>query len=159
MVDLAPGLSRSYPATADSLAGARQAVIAVACEAGATRQQIDDVRLAVSEALTNVILHAYRDRGGEIHVTAAVTGGELWVLIADDGGGLRPRSGRSGLGLGLALIALASEGLTIVTRSGAGTELRMWFRLGTGDGPAEDQSRGSVASANSPAASIFSTTA
>ena len=179
MLNLAPTLSDTYPAIPGSLAVARRAVIAIAGEAGATGEQIDEIRLALSEALTNAILHAYADDDpGNVYVTTAVAGGELWVLVADDGGGLRPRSDRSGLGLGLALIAHASDELTIVKRSGGGTELRMRFRLGAGSasgaaansggaansgscgasGSAADQSRGSVASATSPASSVFSTT-
>jgi anti-sigma regulatory factor (Ser/Thr protein kinase) len=158
MVDLTESVSATYPAVAGSLPVARRAVAELAGAAGATGDQIDAIRLATSEALTNVILHAYRDGQGPIHVTAAVAGGELWVLVADDGDGLRPRGDRSGLGLGLALIAQASDELTIVRRSHGGTELRMRFRLGTADDPAEAHSRGSAPSAASPASSIFSTT-
>ncbi|HWF26107.1 MAG TPA: ATP-binding protein [Solirubrobacteraceae bacterium] len=191
---LAQGLSESYPAVAGSLAAVRRAVAALAVEAGATREQIEAIRLATSEALTNAVVHAYGDDPGEIHVTAAVASDELWLLIADDGDGLRPHGRRSGLGLGLALIAQACEELTIVKRSNGGTELRMRFRLGSGraeaQGPgraeaeeaesgaaeggeaeraeadsaeadsaeAEGHPLGSVASANSPASSVFSTT-
>jgi serine/threonine-protein kinase RsbW len=159
MVDLVKSMSDSFPAVAASLPLARRAVSTLADQAGATQEQVGDIRLAVSEALTNVILHAYRDDPGEIHVAAAVIDGELWVLVADDGGGLRSRSDRSGLGLGLSLIAQASDELTIVKRSNGGTELRMRFRLGVLAVPAVDQCRGSVFSAQWPASSSFSTTA
>jgi anti-sigma regulatory factor (Ser/Thr protein kinase) len=39
----------------------------------------------VSEAVTNVVKHAYRDGTGEVRITAAATPGTLWVVIADDG--------------------------------------------------------------------------
>lgn len=132
---------------------------ALAGESNATREQIADIRLAASEALTNVILHAYPDVPGEIHVAAAVIDGELWILVADDGGGLSSGSDRSGLGLGLTLIAQASDELSIVKRSNGGTELRMRFRLGDVEVPAADQCRGSVFSACWPASSSFSTKA
>jgi anti-sigma regulatory factor (Ser/Thr protein kinase) len=162
-MSLAQGLSESYPAVPGSLATARRAVVALAVEAGATREQIETIRLATSEALTNAIVHAYGDDPGEIHVTAALASDELWLLVADDGDGLRPHGRGSGLGLGLALIAQACEELTIVKRSTGGTELRMRFRLGAGraeaeGGEAEDHPLGSVASASSPASSVFSTT-
>lgn len=176
MIDLVQSLSESFPAIPRSLPVARRAVTALAADACATPEQIADIRLAVSEAVTNVILHAYGNGAGAIHLAAAVLEGELWVLIGDDGGGLRSRSGRSGLGLGLALIAQASDELTIVNRSGGGTELRMRFRLDVVEAPAVqapaggrevpaglvaavNQSRGSVLSAISPASSSFSTTA
>ena len=175
MGELVESLNESYPATVGSLAAGRRAVIALAASAGATEEQLDDVRLAVSEAMTNVLQHAYPGTPGAIHLTAALAGDELWLLVADDGAGLRPNGQSPGLGLGLALIAQATDGLTIVTRAGGGTELRMRFRLAPPRGSGGDQSRvagrdqsrgarrtqsrGSVASASSPAASVFSTTA
>jgi stage II sporulation protein AB (anti-sigma F factor) len=152
-------LSESYAAIPRSLAPARRAVAAVAIDAGATAEQVDEIRLATSEALTNAILHAYRGSSGDVHLTAAVAGEELWVLVADDGVGLQPDRGRGGLGVGLALIAQLCDELAIVKRSHGGTELRMRFRLGRSRRSELDhQSLGSVASANSPASSIFSTT-
>jgi anti-sigma regulatory factor (Ser/Thr protein kinase) len=124
-------LSDSLPATPDSAQVGRGAVATLAAAAGATSRQIAEIRLAVSEALTNVIEHAYRDgKPGQVHLDAAVGAGELRVLVADDGAGLRPYNGHSGLGLGLPLIARVSEALMIVTRPSGGTEVRMRFRLG-----------------------------
>lgn len=159
MEGLLDSLSASYAAIPASLISARQAVTALAVSAGATSEQVDAIRLAASEALTNAIVHAYGDRPGEIHVTAAVAGSELWLLVADDGDGLRPGVSSSGLGLGLTLIAEACDELTIVKRSTGGTELRMRFGVGAGaPSTRRDQLLGSVASARSPAPSIFSTT-
>jgi anti-sigma regulatory factor (Ser/Thr protein kinase) len=155
MSDLVQSVSESYAAVPASLTRARRAVTALALDAGATAEQFEAIRLAASEALTNVIVHAYGDRPGEIHVTAALAGSEFWLLVADDGDGLSQRGGKSGLGLGLTLIAQACDELTIVKRSSGGTELRMRFRLGAS---VDDQVRGSVSSARSPAASVFSTT-
>jgi serine/threonine-protein kinase RsbW len=80
----------------------RRAVAELAAHAGATEDLADAVRLAVSEAVTNVVLHAYRDSSGSVHVSADLAGSELWVLIADDGCGLRPVADSPGLGMGLA---------------------------------------------------------
>jgi anti-sigma regulatory factor (Ser/Thr protein kinase) len=154
MADLLESVSESYAAVPAAVGRARRAVAALARAAGATPEQFDEIRLATSEAMSNVILHAYRDRPGEVHVTAAVAGGELWVLVADDGAGLHPGAATGGLGLGLILIAQACDELTIVKRSNGGTELRMRFPIGA----ANDQSRGSDSSARSPASPIFSTT-
>jgi len=123
-------LCKLYPAIPGSLPIARRKVTALARAAGADSAVVDEIRLAVSEAVTNVIMHAYRDGGaGSIQLIAAAAGGELWVLVADDGGGLRPRWDSPGLGLGLTLIAHASDELTIAGRSSGGTELQMRFRL------------------------------
>jgi serine/threonine-protein kinase RsbW len=151
-------LTASYPAIPASVPTARDALVDFAVAAGASTEQLDAIRLACSEALTNVVVHAYDDRPGPIHISAAVAGHELWLLIADDGRGLRPRADSPGLGQGLRLIAQAADELTIVKRSTGGTELQLRFALGGGQAPAADHSRGSVAAATAPASSRFSTT-
>ena len=122
-------LSRSYPAIHSSVPEARRAVAALARSVGASRSQVDAIKLAVSEAVTNAVLHAYPGQPGAVHVTAAVTGDELWVLVADDGCGLETMARRPGLGLGLALIAQSAEDFTVSRRSSRGIELRMRFPL------------------------------
>jgi anti-sigma regulatory factor (Ser/Thr protein kinase) len=144
-------LSESYPAVADSVPEARNAVAAFAASAGADSELVDAARLATSEAVTNAVVHAYRRRrSGHIHVASWLVGEELWVLVADDGSGLRPRVDSPGLGLGLSLIAQLCDGLAVVKRANGGTELRMRFDV-------EHQSRGSVSSAIRPASRSFST--
>jgi stage II sporulation protein AB (anti-sigma F factor) len=108
---------------------ARQALARFAAEAGAPAEKVEAIRLATSEALTNVVLHAYERREGEMHVDANVVADQIAVQIADDGIGLRPRIDKGGLGLGLALIAQACDELGIVKRADGGTELRMRFGL------------------------------
>ena len=128
----APGPYRSrlkecYPAVPSSVPAAREAIVEFAASLGASEQQLDAVRLAASEALTNVVQHAYRTRLGPIHVTAKFAGGELWLLIADSGCGLHAGRKGDGLGLGLALIAEMTDGFSIVESSSGGTEMRMRF--------------------------------
>jgi anti-sigma regulatory factor (Ser/Thr protein kinase) len=124
-------LSESRLAAPDSVAWARQLVIDFATAAGVRGPQLEDIRLVVSEAVTNAVLYAYEESfPGEVHVIAAVVSGELWIVIADDGRGMRGRSGdRGGLGLGLALMAQLSDGFTLATRSSGGVEARMQFQL------------------------------
>lgn len=137
---------------------ARAALTEFAANAGATATEVEAVRWAASEALTNVVLHAYGERPGEIHVTAALTGGQLWVLVADDGRGLDARSGSPGLGLGLGLISRLTDDLVIAKCASGGAELRMGFKLTAVAGVRGDQDRGSLACASRPASSRFSTT-
>jgi serine/threonine-protein kinase RsbW len=122
-------LSVTYEALPSSVAQARAAVAHFATTAGASRAQVDAVRLATSEAVTNAVLHAYRGRPGEVHLTAAVAGQELWLLVADDGDGLQPQTDRPGLGLGLGLISQVCDEMAIVARSSGGTEVRIRFDL------------------------------
>src|SRR5579864_8761784 len=101
-------LSLVYEAEPESIPRARRAVREFASAAGADQCQLDAVRLATSEAITNAVVHAYRGGPGNVYVTAAVVSEELWVLIADDGCGMEPRADRPGLGVGLGLISQVS---------------------------------------------------
>jgi serine/threonine-protein kinase RsbW len=149
----------TYPAVATTAPMLRRALAELAADAGATEEQVDRVRLAVSEAVTNVVLHAYRDSPGLVHVSADLAGSELWVLIADDGCGLRPVADRPGLGIGMALISVLTDDFAIVSRSSGGVEVRMRFNVGAGPSrPDGDQPRGSDASARTAAGPVFSTT-
>jgi anti-sigma regulatory factor (Ser/Thr protein kinase) len=153
-------LNRSYPAVPASIPPARSAVAELAIAAGAAPGKVHAVRLAVSEALTNVVRHAYPDDPGQLHLTAALAGGELWVLVADDGAGLTGTSKNPGLGLGLALIAQEADDFTVGPRSTRGVELRMRFDLQperAGE-TAGVHSRGSLSAASTPASPTFSTT-
>lgn len=122
-------LIQSYPAVAGSVPLARHALAEFAQRAGAAPDEVDDIRLAASEALTNAVVHAYEGGPGVVHVSGEMAAGELWVLIADDGFGLQAGSGSSGLGVGLALISEITDGSAVVNRSGGGTEVRMRFSL------------------------------
>lgn len=129
-------LNESQLATPAAVAPLRRAVADYACAVGVRGAQLDAVRLAVSEALTNVVLHAYREDPGYVHVTARAVQDELWVLVADEGCGPSATPLRPGLGWGLAFITDASDEFTLAERADGGTEARMLFRLG--DGSAKD---------------------
>jgi stage II sporulation protein AB (anti-sigma F factor) len=137
----------------------RRTVADYAHELGATPDELDGIKLAVSEAMTNAVMHAYRHNGsGHVHVSAALASGELWVLVSDDGDGLQTGAESPGLGVGLALICEVSDGCAIVKRSGGGTEVRMRFSLESVPLRDEDAAQLSSSSATTPASPIFSTT-
>jgi stage II sporulation protein AB (anti-sigma F factor) len=105
-------------------------VVAFAIKRGANKPQVDAIRLAVSEAVSNAVVHAYDAKsGGDIHITAEIAAQELWVLIADDGRGFQAPARNPGLGWGLPLIAHMSDRLEIAERAEGGTEIRMRFPI------------------------------
>jgi anti-sigma regulatory factor (Ser/Thr protein kinase) len=140
------GVSKSYPAVPASVPRARAALGAFAAGAGATPGQLADVRLLVSEAVTNVVQHAYDSMPGEVHLSATVAGEELWILIADDGRGLRVRRASQGLGLGLAWMARFSDELTLAERASGGLEVRLRFDLQRTAEPASQDSAPGIVS-------------
>jgi serine/threonine-protein kinase RsbW len=144
---LTPGetFSATYEAVAEAVSRARNALTDFARDAGAEEERLEAVRLASSEAITNVVIHAYEQgETGEVQVNASYIEDEIWVLVADSGHGLRPHENSLGLGLGLALIAQLADDFQIVSRGSGGTELRMRFDLcaaGSPRAPAEGSER------------------
>jgi anti-sigma regulatory factor (Ser/Thr protein kinase) len=151
---------RTFEAIPSAVPEARHALAAFAAAAGATADELDAIRLATSEALTNAVVHAYRGGTGPVHVSAAMAEDELWVLVGDDGHGLITGSPSGGLGVGLALIAELTDSFAVVNRSTGGTEVRMRFTLERARRPrggGGQSVRWSASLATRPAASIFST--
>jgi serine/threonine-protein kinase RsbW len=127
----AVGFEKCFPARPESVAEVRAALVAFVRERGVAQPTIDAMTLAVSEAATNVVMHAYPAAGerGEIVVSAALAGGELWVIVTDAGSGLQPRRDSPGLGLGLAIIARVADGVDLITPATGGLEVRMRFAV------------------------------
>jgi serine/threonine-protein kinase RsbW len=117
------------PAAPGSAARARRIATTFARNAGGSPAQLEAIRLAVSEAVTNAVVHGYRGADGEISLTLRIEDGELWVQVADAGCGALAPPLRPGLGWGLTLIAVSSDRFAIAERSDGGTELRMRFGL------------------------------
>jgi len=110
-----------------SVGRARAAAGEVARTVGAHEM---DVKVAVSEAVGNAVLHAFRDRApGTITVRAYLVGGRLVVGVSDDGGGMRPHLDSPGLGLGISLITKVAKDVRFDSTD-AGTTVSMSF-----DGP------------------------
>jgi serine/threonine-protein kinase RsbW len=101
-------LELELPAVPTSIARARRAVVAFGQRFQA---DTDKLALATSEAVTNVVRHAYRgDRHGPVRLTAEFDGSDIVVEVSDGGIGMVPHPESDGLGLGLPLIgAMASE--------------------------------------------------
>lgn len=125
------GLDASYPAQPPQVAAIRRAISAFAKRRGADTATLIRLELAVSEAATNVVLHAYRTpgAGGHIHVMACLDRGTLEVTVRDDGCGMAPRPDSPGMGLGLSLMASESDHFEARTVEGGGTEVQMDFLL------------------------------
>jgi serine/threonine-protein kinase RsbW/stage II sporulation protein AB (anti-sigma F factor) len=109
----------------------RAAVAEFVIAAGIRAPHLDAVKLAVSEAVTNAVMHAYvdADQPGEVRVATCLRDAILYVTVSDDGLGMMPRLDSPGLGVGLPFIADTADTLDIATGDGGGTVLRMSFRV------------------------------
>ncbi len=123
---MALSFAATYEANPETLAVVRNQMAALARDCGLDDAAIADVRLAVSEAATNALIHGYREQPGVVRIEAAIADGELVIAVHDDGTGMAPRADSPGLGLGLPVIASLTNRLEIV-EGAPGTELRMTF--------------------------------
>ena len=122
---------RSYAPVPASARAARAAVAEFARSNRVADATIEAVTLAVSEAVTNVVVHAHLNQTErpDFRLTAALAGPELWVIVTDSGSGLQARRDSPGLGLGLAIIARVADGVDLVTSASGGLEIRMRFAV------------------------------
>jgi serine/threonine-protein kinase RsbW len=118
-----------FRAESASIPRARHAVIGFARKHGVPSTLLGGIALAVSEACTNVVLHAYRKAlaPGEFSVDVGLGRHTLRVRVRDRGMGMSPRPDSPGLGLGLPIIASTASAFTVAPCEGGGTELRMRF--------------------------------
>ena len=118
----------AWPATAENASHARHAVRRYLQDADTADPPASDVVLALSEAVTNAIRHAYEERTTvDVRVDVRFTRDEIEVRVEDDGRGLAPRTDSPGLGLGLPLIATLAERFDMQTPPSGGTRLEMTF--------------------------------
>jgi serine/threonine-protein kinase RsbW len=107
----------SLPARARNIAVVRRALEAIAEELAVPRRLVEDMRLAVTEACTNVVRHAYSgaeaDDQNALRVELRPQPRGMLVIVEDRGRGLAPSPDGGGPGLGLPLIAALTEDLEI----------------------------------------------
>jgi len=125
-----PDMELSLPAQADNIALIRHAFGAFGEVLAVDEQLLSDVRLAVTEACANVVVHAYPEGDpGPLDVCAMLGDEELTVVVRDEGPGVTPHPGSPGLGLGLPLIASLTESVQLGRDEHERTEVRMTFSL------------------------------
>jgi anti-sigma regulatory factor (Ser/Thr protein kinase) len=125
-----PDLVLTLPARAENVAVVRHAFGGLADVMDVADQTLSDIKLAVTEACTNVVVHAYPGPDdGPLGVRATVEDATLTVVVSDHGRGIVPRPDSPGLGLGLPLIATLAESLELGTGPADETEVRMTFEL------------------------------
>lgn len=116
----------TLPARPENVAVVRHVLGALAEALRLPDDVVDDMRLAVTEACTNVVRHAYVDEG-TIDVVVRPRGNALEVVVSDTGRGIGPSPDTDGPGLGLPLIAALTDSLEVQRSVGAGSRLVMRF--------------------------------
>ena len=136
-----PDVRLSMPAKPEGVGVVRQAVAGVADALDLDDAVLADVKMAVTEACTNVVVHAYDDgTDGLLEVDIIAGEDALTVVVRDYGSGIQPRAVRTeppALGLGLPLIAALTDAFEL-RGGGAGTEVRMNFAYERTHDPAQE---------------------
>jgi anti-sigma regulatory factor (Ser/Thr protein kinase) len=115
--------------TPEAVAEIRSAVCQFAQSCGFLDEKVEAIKLAVSEAATNAVLHGYSDHAGQITVVADLeASGALRVVIADRGRGMLPHRDSGGLGLGVPIMTTLADHVDITSPANeGGTEVHMHF--------------------------------
>jgi serine/threonine-protein kinase RsbW len=116
-------------AIASNVAVMRAGVVSFAAQHGASLRAQTDIALAVSEAVTNSVVHAFiHQPAGTISLIADAAVDALYVRISDDGSGMSPRTDSPGMGLGLHLIERLTSSFELgAGPRGRGIEMRLSF--------------------------------
>ena len=124
-------MKQTFPAEAPAPGQARRAAAEFAAGEGADAGTLAAIALCVSEAVTNAVVHAYRDQAqpGAVEIEARRPNGYLCLYVRDHGCGLKPRLDSPGLGLGLPLITGIATAVEVRDAAAGGTELVMRFDL------------------------------
>ncbi len=130
-----------FDAISENEGFARVAVAAFITPLNPTLEEINDVKTAVSEAVTNAIIHGYEEKGGKITIRCHISGDFLTLIVEDKGKGIedidkameplfttRPDMDRSGMGF--AFMEAFMDNLEVESKPGEGCRIIMEKKLG-----------------------------
>lgn len=123
---------------------ARMVVTAFLMDLNPTVDEMADVKTAVSEAVTNAIIHGYADGIGQVSMSCLKRGGEVVVTVSDQGTGIadvekarepffttRPEAERSGMGFSFMEAFMDEVHITSVEGQGTSVQMKKQLHLQT----------------------------
>lgn len=127
---------------------ARMVVAAFITGTNPTLEEVSDIKTAVSEAVTNAIIHGYEEKEGIVKIKARVDGRSVYLEISDKGCGIenisqameplytsKPEAERSGMGF--SFMEAFMDRLEVESTYGVGTIVKMWKEIGVTGHPYE----------------------
>jgi serine/threonine-protein kinase RsbW len=120
----------TIPAKAEYIVLGRLALSSLARLQPLTDEELSDLKLALTEACTNSVRHAYADRPGVVEIVYELHTDRVVIEVADDGVGFVPEIEADETdelaegGLGIAIIRALSDELEIGERNGGGSRIR-----------------------------------
>ncbi len=119
----------------ENVAFARAAVAVFASRLDFTVDEIDEIKVATSEAVSNSVVHGYRGTSGEVRLILDVQDGALVITVEDDGCGIKDvawatqaahtTEPEERMGLGLVFIHEYMNDVVVRSKPGRGTSVRM----------------------------------
>ena len=119
---------------------ARATVAAFATKLDPTLEELEDIKTAVSEAVTNAIIHGYQEQQGMVHVEATLSEQSIEIIVRDQGRGIddvdlvreatytsRPDLERSGMGF--TIMEHLMDEIEIISAVGKGTQIKMCKKI------------------------------
>ena len=133
-----------FEARSENESLARACVAAVATELNPTLEEINDIKTAVSEAVTNAVIHGYDEKGGSIILDILVEENTLTVTVTDFGRGIRDirqamepfyttGSDSERSGMGFTFMEVFMDELKVESIENHGTVIRMSKTIGVGN--------------------------
>ena len=135
-------MTLEFPSRSSNEAFARSAVACFAAQLDPTLEELGDIRTAVSEAVTNCIVHAYRATQGEIYITVRLLKKDgISICVRDKGCGIADvKKAREPLfttdaegersGMGFTVMESFMDKLTVRSREGVGTTVVLTKYIG-----------------------------
>ncbi|HHY98136.1 MAG TPA: anti-sigma F factor [Firmicutes bacterium] len=128
-------MKMEFPAVAENVEFARVAVACFASQVGAfTLEEIDDIKLLISEAVSNAIIHGYPDSRdpGVVRVSSSISDDSVEMIVEDEGEGIEDVAQAmkpayttkvDRLGMGFTIMEALADHLEVVSRKGEGTRV------------------------------------
>ncbi len=137
-------MQTTFLSVAENESFARVVIAAFAVQLSPTVSEIADIKTAVSEAVTNAIVHGYEGTRGMVTLRATIQDRTLLTIeVQDSGKGIpdvskamepfyttHPEQERSGMGF--AVMQTFMDDLTVDSTPGSGTTVRMCKRIHSG---------------------------
>lgn len=125
-----------FPSKSQNESFARVVVASFASQLDPTIEELADVKTAVSEAVTNAIIHGYENTTGTVYIQCEIKNNKLEIVIEDNGKGIedineameplftsKPELERSGMGF--TVMETFMDGLEVYSEEGKGTRIKM----------------------------------
>ena len=129
-----------FPSNSENESFARIAAAAFAAQLDPTLEELDDIKTAVSEAVTNAIIHGYENRGGTVTMVMEIEDRCIRIEVSDRGRGIedikkamqplytsKPDMERSGMGF--TVMESFMDSLEVSSEIGKGTRVSMAKRI------------------------------